>query len=91
MRVVIAGAGLVGRGLARRLVASKHDVTVIETDRGICEQIYAQIGAQVVCGSATAIATLEEAEVERADCAAAAMRHDSDNLCFALLARHMGV
>jgi len=91
MRIVIAGAGLVGRGLARRLVAGKHDVTVIEAERHICEQVYSQIGAHAICGSATSIATLEEAEVERADCAAAAMRDDGDNLCFALLAKHMGV
>jgi len=91
MRIVIAGAGLVGRGLARRLTAGKHDITVIDSNREVCEQVYSQLGVSTICGSATSISTLEDAELNRADCAAAAMRSDSDNLCFALLAKHMGV
>ncbi len=91
MRTVIAGAGMVGRGLARRLVEGKHDVVVIDADREVCEKVYADLGIPTIYGSATSIVTLEEAELDRADCAAAAMRRDSDNLCFTVLARHMGV
>ncbi len=91
MRIVIAGAGMVGRGLAARLVANKHDVVVVESDREVCERIYSQLGVTAIHGSATAIGRLEDAELRRADCAAGTMRRDSDNLCFALLARHMGV
>lgn len=91
MRVVIAGAGVVGQRLARRLVEGKHDVVVIDADRDICEAVYSRVGVTTIHGSATAITTLEDAELPRADCAAATMRRDSDNLCFALLARHMGV
>jgi trk/ktr system potassium uptake protein len=91
MRVVIAGAGLVGRGLARRLLADRHDVSVVEANRETCERVYAQIGATMIHGSATSIQVLEEAELARADCAAGVMRNDADNLCFALLAKNMGV
>jgi trk system potassium uptake protein TrkA len=91
MRVAIAGAGLVGRGLIRRLVAARHDVVVIDADREACEQVYSQLGATTIHGLATSISTLEEAELDRADCAAALMRRDSDNLCFTVLAKHMGV
>lgn len=91
MRIVIAGAGMVGRGLASRLVAGKHDVTVVDADREVCERVYSQLGVTTIHGSATSIGILEDAELNRADCAAAVMRRDSDNLCFALLAKHMGV
>lgn len=91
MRIVIAGAGLVGGGLARRLGTGKHDVTVIDSNREACERTYSQLGVSTICGSATSINTLEDAELNRADCAAAAMGNDSDNLCFSLLAKHMGV
>ncbi len=91
MRTVIAGAGMVGRGLARRLMEGKHDVVVIDADREVCEQVYSELGVPTIHGSATSINTLEEAELDQADCAAAAMRRDSDNLCFAVLAKHMGV
>ena len=90
MRVVIAGAGLVGRGLARRLIEGKHDVVVIDADRETCERVYSQLGVTAVHGSATSIYTLEDAEVGRAECVAGLMRRDSDNLCFALLAKHLG-
>jgi trk system potassium uptake protein TrkA len=91
MRVVIAGAGLVGRGLAQRLAAGRHDVTVVELDREVCERVYSQIGVATIHGSATSISVLEEAEVGRADCAAGVMRSDADNLTFSLLAKSMGV
>ncbi len=91
MRIVIAGAGLVGRGLARRLASNKHDVVVIDAVREVCEQVYSQIGVTTIHGEATSVSTLEDAELERADCAAATMRRDSDNLAFSLLAKHMGV
>ncbi len=82
---------MVGRGLARRLVAAKHDVVVIDADREVCERVYSQIGATTIHGSATNVNTLEEAELDRAECAAATMRRDSDNLCFTVLAKNMDV
>lgn len=91
MRIVIAGAGLVGGGLAARLAAGKHDVVVIDADREVCERVYTRTGVTTIHGSATSIGTLEEAELDRADCAAAVMRRDADNLCFTVLARNMGV
>ncbi len=91
MRIVIAGAGMVGTGLAERLAAGKHDVIAIDSDRAVCERVYSELGITTIHGSATSITTLEEAELDRAECAAATMRRDSDNLCFTVLARHMGV
>ena len=69
MYIVIAGAGLVGRGLARRLTEGKHDVTVIDANREVCEEVYARLGTPTIHGEATSIAVLEEAELGRADCA----------------------
>lgn len=91
MRIVMAGAGMVGASLAARLIAGKHDVTVIEKDREVCERIYSELGVTTLNGSATGIGILEDAELARADVAVAAMRNDADNLTFALLAKNMGV
>jgi len=44
MYIVIAGAGLVGTGLARRLIESRHDVVVIDQDRAVCERIASGLG-----------------------------------------------
>ena len=91
MRVVIAGAGRVGQGLAERLVRNKHDVVIVDSDREVCEQVYAEIGVGAIHGSATSISVLEDAELHKADCAVSLMRNDSDNLCFAVLANSLGV
>ncbi len=91
MRVVVAGAGLTGRRLVARLAADRHDVTVIDLSHDVCELISAKLGVTAICGSATDIGVLEEAELAGADVAVALMRESADNLAFSLLARGMGV
>jgi len=80
-----------GRRLAARLAADRHDVTVIDLSHEVCELTSAKLGVAAVCGSATDIGVLEEAELPRADVAVALMRASADNLAFSLLAHGMGV
>lgn len=90
MYVVIAGAGLVGRGLTKRLVNKKHDVVVVDIDEEVCNRVYQEYGAVSINGDATNVDVLEEAEVGRADVAVGTMRRDPDNLTFSLLADNFG-
>lgn len=91
MYVVIAGAGLVGRGLAEQLVQNRHDVVVVDLDKSVCEDVSARTGALAVFGSATSVDVLEEAGILKAEVVVATMRSDADNLAFALLAKSFGV
>lgn len=91
MYIVIAGGGLIGKGLAKALVAQKHDVVVIDKDQKVCEEVYSQYGTVTIQGSATALETLESARLDQCDIAVAVMKNDADNLSFSLLARHFGV
>jgi len=91
MRIVIAGAGILGRRLAGKLASGRHDITLVDTNRELCEALSAEFGIVAICGNATEIGTLEEAEIERADVAVALMRVSADNLSFSLLARGAGV
>ena len=91
MYVVIAGAGLVGGSLAARLADAHHDVVIIDSDKAVCEQLAASIGALVLNGSATDINVLEEAGLRKADVAVSTMRSDADNLAFSLLAQSFDV
>jgi len=91
MYIVIAGAGLVGRSLAERLVKARHDVVVIDSNPAVCEYVAAHTGAVVQHGSATNVEVLRQAGIERADVAVSTMRGDADNLAFAILARSFGV
>ena len=91
MYIVIAGAGLVGRGLAKQLVKARHDVVVIDKDRDVCERVTSHLGAMALAGSATSMDILKQAGLDRADVAVCTMRADADNLAFALLAKSFGV
>lgn len=91
MYVVIAGGGLLGRGLARRLVEGRHDVVVVERDRAICETISSKVGALAINGSATNIDILEDAGIRKAEVAVGALQMDADNLAFGVLARNFKV
>jgi len=91
MRIVIAGAGVVGRRLAARLASDRHDVVIIDLNRELCDAVSAEYGVVAICGNATDIVTLEEAEIGRADVAVALMGLSADNLSFSLLVHGAGV
>jgi len=91
MYIVIAGAGLVGRGLTEELVQAHHDVVVVDSSQEVCESLASQVGALVVRGNATDIDSLEQAGIDHADVAVGTMRRDSDNLAFTLLAKSFDV
>ena len=91
MYIVIAGAGLIGGELSRELIDNKHDVIVIDHDKGVCDRLYAETGVVALCGSVAQIDVLKEAKLEKADVAVAATGSDADNLTFAILAKSLGV
>jgi trk system potassium uptake protein TrkA len=90
MFIVVAGAGLIGSQITKSLVNNKHDVVVIDYDKDVCEQIYAETGAMTVNGNATDINVLEEAGVAKADTLLCLMREDADNISSTLLAKSLG-
>ncbi|UCF10814.1 MAG: TrkA family potassium uptake protein [Candidatus Bipolaricaulota bacterium] len=91
MRVLVAGAGMVGRRLIARLSADRHDVVALDVDRDTCEMVASKLGVVTVCGNATDVTTLDQAEATGCDVAVALMRSAADNLAFALLVRGAGV
>lgn len=91
MYIIIAGAGLVGGDLAKKLIESRHDVVVIERDKEKCDQLYAEIGAVTVNGNINNLSTLKEAGIEKAEAVVAATGKDSDNLALVVMARSFDV
>ncbi|MFW5996266.1 MAG: NAD-binding protein [Halanaerobiaceae bacterium] len=90
MYIVIAGAGVLGRALTKRLIEN-HNVVIIDIEQEVCERIYSQYGAVSVCGNATQIHVLKDAGIEKCDVAIAAMDSDTENLAFTVLAKNFGV
>ena len=91
MRIIVAGAGVTGYLLLKMLVAKKHDVVVIDVDREVCEEVYAETGAMTIHGSATDIKILGKAGMQNSDVVLCLVRHDSDNIAISILAKSLGV
>jgi trk system potassium uptake protein len=91
MRIIVAGAGVTGYQVIKMLVVNNHDVVVIDRDKHVCETVYAETGAVVICGSATDIRVLEKAGTRNADVMACLIRNDADNIAAAILSKSLGV
>jgi len=91
MYVLVAGGGMVGGGLVRRLLDNKHDVVLIEQCKELCDKLYAETGVVAINASATSIEALNEAGIRKADVVVAATGNDTDNLACAILAKSFEV
>ncbi len=91
MYIIVAGGGMVGGALARRLLEDKHDVVLIDADPEVCNKIYSQTGVVAITGSAKRIDVLKESGIDKADIIVAATGDDADNLACAVLAKSLGV
>lgn len=87
MYIIIVGAGKVGYFLAKRLIADKNTISIIDKDKAICEEIAKQLGVLVINGDACDPHILEEAGVSRADVLAAVTGEDEDNLIICQLSK----
>jgi len=84
---MIVGAGKIGYFLAKRLIASKHTVSIVDKDRGVCEEAAKELEALVINGDGCDPRILEEAGIGRADVLAAVTGGDEDNLIICQLAK----
>jgi len=91
MYVLITGAGMIGGGLARKLLENKHDVVVVDQNKDLCDKLYSETGVIAVNGSGARIEILKEAGIEKADVVVAATGSDADNLACAILAKSFNV
>jgi trk system potassium uptake protein TrkA len=86
MRIVIAGAGSVGRSIAGELLANGHDVVLIDKDPAAV-RVAAVPDAEWLLADACENASLSEARLTDADVVVAATGDDKANLVVSLLAK----
>jgi trk system potassium uptake protein len=89
MKIVIAGAGSVGRYMARQLLGSGHQVTLIDQSPAVANRhrVDAEPPLQWHVGDACELDTLAAVGCADADVLAAATGDDEDNLVISLLAK----
>jgi trk system potassium uptake protein TrkA len=86
MRVAIAGAGAVGRSIARELLEKKHEVLLIDKEPSKVQPDRIK-GAEWLLGDACEVANLEHAKLEECDVVVGATGDDKVNLVVSLLAK----
>ena len=88
MRVVVTGAGAVGRHLAADLADRGHDVTLIDQSPDVVDKAREWAPkVNVLLGDACEPWVLERAELSKAEVVVAATGDDEDNLVTSLLAK----
>ena len=86
MKVAIAGAGKVGRSIARELIANNHEVLLLDKNAAKAKQ-GAVSGAAVLVADACEISALDEAGLPSCQVVVAATGDDKVNLVVSLLAK----
>ncbi|MFC3122010.1 Trk system potassium transporter TrkA [Agaribacter flavus] len=89
-RIMIAGGGLIGAGLAKRL-EGKHNVKLIEYSAERAEYLSTVLDQTIVFqGDASDASLLQEESVEQVDAFIAVTNDDEANIMSAMLAKRMG-
>jgi len=86
VQIVIAGAGKIGSYIVERLVAEAHDVTVVDHNEKILEELSWQFDIRTVVGRASSLDILREAGINTADIVVAVTNSDETNLLVCMLA-----
>ncbi len=86
MRVAIAGAGAVGRSVARELIGNGHEVLLIDKNAGAIRPERVP-DAEWLLADCCELSSLEEARLDRCDVVIAATGDDKANLVASLLAK----
>ncbi len=90
MRIIIVGAGKVGRALLETLVEENHDVVVVDSNPDVVEQVVNQFDVMGYVGSGCERGVLTQSEVEHADFFIACTSRDEMNILCCVLAKQLG-
>ena len=91
MYAIIMGGGRVGLALANLLIDSGADITLIESDESLCNEIAGELDALVIQGNGTSSKLLESSNIEDADFFIATTGNDEANLLSCILVRKYDV
>jgi len=91
MKILIVGAGDVGRRLAKILTRSGNEVVVIDRDKRACDIVASETDTLVLNREATDLNVYEEIELDKFDIVLALTNRDEVNLFTCIVAKNYGV
>ena len=89
MKIIIAGGGKVGATLTRQLSAEGYDLTLIDKDTAVLENVMNSYDIMAVQGNCATMSSLRQAGVEEADLLIAVTNADEVNLLCCMTAHGM--
>jgi len=90
MKIIIIGAGKIGRTLAENLSAENHDITVIDTKKNNLEDLVNVCDVMGVCGNGAQYDVQVEAGSKNADLVIACTPADEINILACMVAKKLG-
>ena len=90
MRIVVVGAGKVGRVLTEQLAAEKHDIVVIDQDSDLIESLVNIYDVRGVAGNGGCYDVQKDAFEDGADLLIATTSSDETNILACLVAKKLG-
>ena len=90
MKIIIVGCGKIGATLVESLESEGHDITVIDREQRVIDEISNIYDVMCVCGNAVDNDTLNEAGVSNAELLIAVTNSDEINMLICFIAKKMG-
>ncbi len=90
MKIIVVGAGEIGRHLAERLSREANEVIVIEEDDRLARDLEQQLDAKVIHGDGSSVSLLLEAGLDQCGLFMALTTSNSTNLICSSIAKKLG-
>ena len=90
MRIVIIGGGKVGFAIAAQLTSEGHDITVVDLDRRLVDNVSEQLDCMAICGNGATVGVMKEAGVGSSDLLIACTAKDELNMLCCVFASRLG-
>jgi trk system potassium uptake protein TrkA len=90
MHIVIAGAGEVGKHLAKMLSNEEHDLVIIDNDPERLKAVGSALDVLTIEGNANSITLLKEAKIHKADLFISVTYSEDVNVNSAILSKRLG-
>lgn len=91
MQTIVVGAGEVGFDVAHLLALEQHDVTVIDVDGDVLQNVRDKLDVMTIHGNGTSAMVLEDAGIRNADMLIAVTAIDEVNLIACMMGDRLGV
>lgn len=90
MNIIIAGDGEVGFYLAKALVDSNHNITIVDPHEELLKLIETHADLMTIVGESNSVSVLKQANVSKADLVISVLHDEYINILTAILAKKLG-